>query len=264
MSDPIADAAKTLPGLQADLAAFRTFAAPHLGEDVNVPDLLLAWASLQGDRSAIAELDRRLTRVAAGTLPRYGDASVAEELLQEVREKLLVGAKAKLRAYTGRGALVRYLRAVMTTTAIDRVRKTEPAETSDDDELALVASDERSAESGMFHARAKQAFATAFKAALGKLTAQERMLLRMKFVDELSVEEIGRAFEVHRTTAMRWIEKIRQDVLDDTRAALKQKFQLGERELDGFMGQMELSVAERLSRILPAMKGDPVTSRRRE
>ncbi|MFL5318508.1 MAG: sigma-70 family RNA polymerase sigma factor [Myxococcaceae bacterium] len=255
MNDEIAAALESLPGLSVDVNKFRQFAAPHLGKDVNLPDLLLAWASLQRDRAALAELDRRLERTAASALSKYGDLS--SEILQEVREKLLVGNNARLRAYTGRGALVRYLRAVMTTTAIDKLRERDSALSSrrtDDDALSAMASGEPGAETGLFNARAKAAFATAFKAALNKLTPQERMLLRMKFVDELSVEEVGRAFNVHRTTALRWLEKIHREVLAETRAALQAKFQVEERELDGFMGEMELSVGERLSTLLPAMK----------
>lgn len=255
MKDEIDAAADTLPGLSSDLSEFRAFAAPLLGQDVNLPDLLLSWASLRKDRAALAELDRRLERTAASALSKYQD--LAHEILQEVREKLLVGPKAKLRAYNGRGALVRYLRAVLTTTAIDKLRERQaatPGRQSDDDSLSTIASAEASAESRLFNARAKAAFAAAFKQALTRLTQQERMILRMKFVDDLSVEDVGSAFGVHRTTALRWLEKIRREVLAETRAVLQSKFQVADGELDGFMSEMELSVGERLSVLLPAMK----------
>lgn len=245
------------PDLRVDRAAFKKHLAEvGAGEDANAADLLLAFACTKGDRAAMKELELRLARVSRPVLSRYGDEAFADEVLQEVREKLLVGANAKLRAYSGRGALVQYLKTVVTTTAIDRSRQQKPVSESESDEeqLEKLAADQRNADSVIFKARGKNAFSQAFKEALADLTAQERTLLRMKFVDGVAIEEIGRAFQVHRTTAMRWIEKIQSELLKNTRAKLQAQLKLNAEELEGVMKDLELSISDRLSRMLPALK----------
>lgn len=246
-------------GIQVERQAFKAhLIQAKAASDANVPDLLIAFASLRGDRAASKELEQRLYAVSRGVLARYGDQSFAEEVLQEVREKLLVGPGAKLRGYSGRGALVQFLKTVVTTSAIDRSRQEKARNTDDpgedDERLEKLASSERSADSQLFSARSKSQFSRAFKEALAALTAQERTLLRMKFVDGVSIEEIGRAFQVHRTTAMRWIEKLQTELLHSTRERLKAQLNVKDHELEGVMKEMELSISERLSQILPALK----------
>lgn len=252
-------ALESAPALRVDRQAFKAhLVLAKATAESNLSDVLLAFASLKGDRAALKELEARLLAVGRPALSRYGDQSFAEDVLQEVREKLLVGANAKLRAYSGRGALVQFLKTVVTTSAIDKLRQQKSREgddAGDDDErLEKLASSDRNADSQIFSARSKSQFSKAFKEALSALTAQERTLLRMKFVDGVSVEEIGKAFQVHRTTAMRWIEKLQADLLRDTRERLKAELKVKDHELEGVMKEMELSISDRLSRILPALK----------
>lgn len=256
LSDEIRRAAEALPGMKVDLAAFEA----HLlrssrGEDLNVGDLLLAWASLRQDPVASRELERRLGAVARPILARYGDEHFADEVIQDVRERLLVGARPKLGAYGGRGALVQYLKAVVSSAAIDRVRRKRPASPGDDPdaELMRLASGERGQESQLFQRAGKAEFSRAFKEALAALGPEDRTLLRMKYVDGLAVEEIGRSFQVHRTTAMRWLERIQRDILQGTRDRLKASLGVGEKELDSLLRELELSFSERISRMLPAL-----------
>lgn len=256
-ADPaqIADAAQTLPGLTADLERFRSFLEERdIEATANLPDLLLSWASLQGDRAALTELERRLLRVARPILARYGDDTFAEDLLQEIRQKLLVGQGAKLRAYSGRGALVQYLKAVVSSAALDSTRRRRTDDAEEDDELQSLAAQGPKADSMLMHARYKEAFSAAFKEALESLTAEERTILRLRYMDGLTVEDIGRTFQVHRTTAMRRLEKLQEELSEKTREALRARLGIRSHELDGMMKELDLSFADRLSRILPALK----------
>src|SRR5207302_6201398 len=105
-------AAKSIEGTKASGAAFASELARRFGkvaelDDVNVPDLFLAWAALEQDPAALRELDRRLKACAH----RLKNESV-EDVLQLARQRLLVGdgKQPKLRAYGGQGALVKWLR----------------------------------------------------------------------------------------------------------------------------------------------------------
>ncbi len=239
-------ALKALEGTTAKPAAFaaeleRRFGKASL-EDVNLPDLALAWAAVEGDAAALRELDRRLRACSRG---------VEEDVLQQARQRLLVGPSAKLRAYGGSGALVKWLRTVVLSLAVDARRREKPDAHVGDDELVVRASGEVGADVRLMKARQRQEFTRAFKAAIATLDPKERTVLRMRYVDQLPLEDIGRALGTHRTTAMRWMEAAFQKVLQGTRARLAAQLALEGEELDSLWRLLEPSLAERLSRLLP-------------
>lgn len=55
----------------------------------------------------------------------------------------------------------------------------------------------------------------ALEAALAQLAPRQRSVLRMHLIEGLTIDEIGRAHDVHRATAARWLEHVR----DELRAA---------------------------------------------
>src|SRR5262249_35851216 len=144
----------------------------------------------------------------------------------------------------GRGGLVPWLRAAAMRTAIDlmRARREFP---SDADHLAEVA--------GTFDpllAALKQQyrdeFRTAFRDAAAELTDRERTLLRYRFVDDLTIDEIGVLYRAHRATVARWIATIRESLFEGTRAHLVARLMLSEGELDSVLrlidSQLEISL----------------------
>lgn len=57
--------------------------------ELNVEDLALAWLAVKGEAAAVAELERRLQRIARAR--SRGDDDFLEEVLQRTRQRLLVG-----------------------------------------------------------------------------------------------------------------------------------------------------------------------------
>jgi RNA polymerase sigma-70 factor (ECF subfamily) len=241
-------AVKNLEGTQlaaADFAAElkRRFEASKL-DALNLDDLLLAWGALEKDPAALKEFDRRL---------RACGSRASDDVLQQARQRLLVGdgKKPKLLAYAGQGALVKWLRTVVLSISIDARRKEKPDQHEGDEKLAMKASSDVGADVRLMKAHHREEFTRAFGAALKSLTAQQRTVLRMRFVDGVSIEDVGRTFNVHRTTAMRWMEQAFQMLLDQTRAQLSDRLKLRPSELDSLLRAFEPSLAERLSRLLP-------------
>src|SRR6185369_7238603 len=68
--------------------------------------------------------------------------------------------------------------------------------------------------------RLRQPLAAALEAALAALGAREKTLLRLHIVDNLTIDEIGALYRVHRATAARWLVSIRGSVLDAIRGHL--------------------------------------------
>ena len=254
-------AVRALPGVAVDLPAFTALLEQRVAESggpeaINAADLLLAFATLAKDPVATKELDRRLVRAVRVAVGRFEGLQL-EEVEQQVRQRVLVGdgrSGPRLLKYTGRGAIGAWLKAVAGSLAIDETRKLKPERHGSEDELVATASSEAGPELSLLNAQQKQHFNAAFKQALTRLTPQERTVLRMKFVDDLAVEDIGRAFAVHRTTAMRWLEKAQAQVMAETRALMAERLGLKTRDVESMLRVMQPSIAERLSRLLAPIK----------
>jgi RNA polymerase sigma-70 factor (ECF subfamily) len=64
----------------------------------------------------------------------------------------------------------------------------------------------------------RKMFREAFQVAVGSLSFHDRLLLRQHFCDELSLDELARLHRMHRATAARQLAKIRDKLLEKTRA----------------------------------------------
>ena len=67
------------------------------------------------------------------------------------------------------------------------------------------------------------------------LPPREKSLLKLSYLDGLSLDEIGALYRAHRTTVGRWLDAARQRILDDTRRGLGERLRLGEAEVDSLM-----------------------------
>jgi RNA polymerase sigma-70 factor (ECF subfamily) len=104
--------------------------------------------------------------------------------------------------------------------------------------------------------RYREAFAVAFRRALTQLSARDRNLLRLNLIDQLSVDELGKLYSVHRATAARWLERIRAGISHAVRHDLM-------RQLDADRFETEELLAWIHSRIELSLGGLASTTRRR-
>jgi RNA polymerase sigma-70 factor (ECF subfamily) len=244
----------TLARRRKDFEAWLLERAPRAKwPELNLDDLALVWGALETDAAAVAEVERRLQRVGRAAAGRRGDDEFVEEVLQRSRHRLFVGTSPRLAGYQGRGALVQYLKAVALSVAIDLSREKKPGRDDHEDDLLQAATTEEAADQRLAHEDQKRHFTRAFRQALARLSPDERTWLRMRFVDGLSIEAVAQAFGVHRTTAMRWLEKAQRTLLDETRRILGAELRLRKSEVNSLMRDMRLSLAENLSRLLPAI-----------
>jgi RNA polymerase sigma-70 factor, ECF subfamily len=214
----------------------------RMSDDADSPhsaDLALARACAEGDRGALVELERRISRDLAGALSRVGlTRAEIDEVGQIVRERLLVARPdrpAKVLEYSGRGPLVGWLRAVIVRAGIDLRRQRRSHESSDDEPLlaATAATDDPTIEA--LRLRYADAFRLAFVDAVRALGADERNALRMNVVDGLNIEQIGIVFGVHRATVARWIAHGRETIAAETRRLLKERLGLREAEVESLV-----------------------------
>ncbi|MCC6337261.1 MAG: hypothetical protein IT380_25110 [Myxococcales bacterium] len=220
---------------------------------LNLEDLGLAWLAVQGEPQAVAELERRLRLVTSARLRASADSR--DEVLQRARGRLLVGERPKLLAFRGRGSLMQYLKAVVSSVAVDLARATPKTHDGPaSGRLLAIASNELGADARLASASLSRHFTRALTHALLTLAPEERLWLRMRFVDGLSVEAVGAAFGVHRTTALRRLEKAQARLLTEVRALLRDVLRLGPKDLDSLLRTLRPSLTENLSRLLPRVR----------
>ncbi len=221
-------------------------------------DLYLAAACLAGDAAALAALDREVLGTARGAIAAI-DASPAfvDEALQRLRASLIVGDGApRLASYRGRGSLRAWVGVAGARAALmmrrSQLRAREVPLDDDDDAWtgALAGITTNDPELELVKRAYSNAFTTALRDAAAALEARERAVLRMSFVDALSIDEIGGVYAVHRATAARWIQRACETLFAETRKLLVERLALSGTELDRMTALVRSQLDVSLSQLL--------------
>lgn len=267
--DPAADrslcarARAERPTLVFDDDALVAHARSHVPRDAGAAaldglcagDLALAWACLARDPTALALLDRELVPVVTAAIRTLGGRdSERDEVLQELRARILVGDGARgprIGDYAGRGALARWLKAAAVRIYLNRIRQVRREVTVDDgavfERLMAPAVDP---ELTFLKQRYRGDIKAAVGAALGELPAPTKVLLRHRFVDELTVDEIAGLHRVHRATVHRWLAEARDRLRARVEELMRARVGLGADELDSVMRVITSQLDVSLVRIL--------------
>ncbi len=225
---------------------------------VHGKDLYLACACGRGLPSALAAFERHyLSNLPAFVGHLNNGPEFADEVGQILREKLLVaapGAQPKIADYSGRGALLNWLRIAALRTALS-LRRSQNAqrivghggETPEpDDDIGSSLPMRRDPEMDYIKDRYRQEFKEAFHQAFSSLSVEQRNVLRLHYVDGLNIDRIGAMFRVHRSTVARWLASSCAQVLDETRRMLRERLRLSPTEFDSLAGmvrsQLDLSI----------------------
>lgn len=229
---------------------------------LEVPDLYLAYCCARGNARALVELDRRYGPELERALRRARNTgSEPEDLRQRLYERLLVapeGESPRILGYSGRGALRGWLRITTTRLIINAARDhgRRPASRTDDDAVLLgkilVARADDDPELGYLHAHHREALSRALASGFESLSARERNVLRYSVLHQVSNEQIGRLYGVHRATAFRWRQDALRSLIEGVRASLRASLQLDRAELDTLLrnveSRLDLSILRMLGR----------------
>ena len=220
-------------------------------------DRYLAAACLGGERTALSAFDRELLSVARGAVCSI-DASDAfvDEACQRLRANLLAGDRPRIADYAGRGPLRAWVGVAAVRTALMMRRSQQRAREvlADDGDWAdtLITISTGNPELELLKRQYAEAFGQALRDAVGGLEPRLRGVLRMSFVDGLSIDEIGAVYGVHRATAARWIQRACDTVLERTRDQLADRLSLSKGELDRVAALVQSQLDVSLSQLLPA------------
>ncbi len=221
--------------------------------EMSLTELYLACACLQGLPSAIQAFEEHyLSRLPALLRnPKQSD-SMVEDVCQLVRMKLLVATPEsgpKLAEYTGRGALLSWVRVTAVRTAL-KLRACEKPESDEDPDAVLgeLRAHGRHPEGDLIQQRHQADFRQAMREAFSTLAADERHLLRLYFVDQLSMYELAALFRVHQATISRRLKDVRQRIYKETQRHLEAHLGLAPRDFTSFIrvldSQLDLSISQ--------------------
>ena len=209
--------------------------APWL-DAIHASDLYLVVACQHGDRAALAAFERVFMPQIADYLGRDRD-SLVDEVGQILRERLFVaepGRRARIASYFGRGPLGAWLRVIAQRTALN-VRRAREA--SDRAELrgGACATPALDPELDLLKARYRPLFRDAVEASIRSLPAKRRNMLRLYFLDDLTLAQIGALFRLHESSIARQLAATRQHVLEHTRRELVERHGLAPSEAESII-----------------------------
>jgi RNA polymerase sigma-70 factor (ECF subfamily) len=213
-------------------------------------DLYLACACTHGSPQAVLALDALLVGAGARAVTRV-DSSPAfiEDVLQAVREKLLLTRPPKIGDYAGRATLKSWLATTTVRTALNMKRRKDDIagtqlRSSMGDQLA------QEPELQYLRERYREPFEQAIRDSLAALSTKERALLRMHLGERMTVDRLGVVYRVSRATAARWLAAAREQLLERTHAHLRERLRLTPSELDSLgalvRSQLDVSVVRLL------------------
>jgi RNA polymerase sigma-70 factor (ECF subfamily) len=233
-------AADAWPGVSVSWERFSAAAGDDL---LHADDLYLALACAVGVPAAMTALDEQFLSQVPRFVARIDSSpAFADEVKQVLRERLLVGGRA-IGDYRGRGALRSWLQVAALRIALN-LKRSGPRLTELDDAERILATPEP--ELAFIKHRARADFRLAFQTALAELEPPERHLLRLHYLDRLSLAQIGAHEGVDKSTISRRLAALRQKLLDDTRRLLGERLRLDAGEIDSLMGviasQLDVSI----------------------
>jgi RNA polymerase sigma-70 factor (ECF subfamily) len=206
----------------------------------HLEELFLAWAAGREDAAALRHVERLIAPEADAAARRLDRSPLfADEVRQAVRVRLLVAEHgcARISDYAGRGPLRGWLGVAAVRVALNLRRGKRPAAP---DILAELVSAEADPELRHLKTLYRAEFRDALEAALRALPERSRALLRLSFVDGLKLAQLARLYDVHETTASRWISRAAADVAEDARRRLMERLSLSPSSLDS-VARMVLS-----------------------
>jgi RNA polymerase sigma-70 factor (ECF subfamily) len=215
------------------------------------PDVLLAAAIEDRQAPALRWLTEETRRAARSLGPR-----VPEHVLADVESEVLTlvavdapGHEGRIRRYEARGPLGGWLRVIVARVARARTGR-QPAVAFEDALVQGTGAQGTAPELLVLRAQFSADLGPALHAASQRLSPRARTLLRLHYLDGVGLDELARAYQVHRVTISRWLADARAGFFEGTRDALAGRASLGRLEADSLVRALQSQFDLSLRRLL--------------
>ncbi|MFN0247516.1 MAG: hypothetical protein ACKV2T_11570 [Kofleriaceae bacterium] len=246
------------PQVEIESSEFLEYVAERIAPDANervleelfADDLYLALGCVRRDPNALRSCEQAYARdIERGLDAINVPVSIRDEVWSRLRARIFVAtpeAPPAISTFTGRGSLKKWLRVAASRLALNVIREQHRETPLQDQDLPEAAED---LQLGHLKRTYQSAFKEAFAGAIGDLTPDQRMLLRMHLLDKLTIDDLARLHRVHRTSTARWLRDARDVVAAGTRRRLHAALGVADEELDSIMNIVRSRLDLSLSRL---------------
>jgi RNA polymerase sigma-70 factor (ECF subfamily) len=244
-------------------------------DEIRADDLCLIIACEKGDEHAweylVANFDSTVKSAARKISPNAEDAEdLASSIWAELyglRQDAEGNKKSKLAYYSGRGSLAGWLRAVVSQLAIDEYRKqsrfVQVEENREFENLAEESSNHTGNDRVVHHAESPEELLTsesasrdvslALKHAVESLEAEDKLVMKLYYFDDLKLKEIAAMFGYHEATASRKLVRIQADIRKAVEKRLRAEHGWGETEVKRHLSETASKLGITVEKLFAAL-----------
>jgi RNA polymerase sigma-70 factor (ECF subfamily) len=215
-------------------------------------DIYLAAACVEGAPQAMNAFERTYLPQVENYVRRLAlSADQVDEVRQQLRIRFLSGPSPRIAKYNASAPLGAYLRVAAIRIGLDLVGAAERGGIDpEDDDLNKEFGNQARAEFSVLRHRYLPMFQEALESSLGSLSARDKTLLRLHFVEGMNVDALGTIYRVHRATAARWLVDIRKRVFDGVRAQMAIDLRTSPSEFKSLLNVIRSDLRASLVRLL--------------
>lgn len=242
--------------------------------EIRADDLCLIIACERGDERAWEDLVANFdSTVKSAARKISSNAEDAEDLASSIWAELYGlrtdadgNKKSKLAYYSGRGSLAGWLRAVVSQLAVDQFRKVSKfVQIEEDREFENLANEASNGDGPLMgshtenpeelytQGRALADVSAALTSAMAALDAEDRLILKLYYRDDLKLKDIAATFGYHEATASRKLTRIQADIRKGVEKSLKNQHGWTDGEVKRHLSETAASLGLNLETMFAAL-----------
>jgi len=242
--------------------------------DIRADDLCLIVACERGDEEAwedlVANFDSTVKSAARKISSNNEDAEdLASSIWAELyglRQDANGNKKSKLAYYSGRGSLAGWLRAVVSQLAVDQFRKQSKfVQIEEDREFENLANGAAGSDNHNFGShfenpediltekQTESDVSEALSAAIAALEAEDRLILKLYYFDDLKLKDIAATFGYHEATASRKLTRVQAEIRKGVEKGLRERHGWTDSEVKRHLSDTAASLGINLETMFAAL-----------
>jgi len=242
-------------------------------DEIRADDLCLIIACEQGDERAwedlVANFDSTVKSAARKISANNEDAEDLASSIWAELYGLRIDAdgnkKSKLAYYSGRGSLAGWLRAVVSQLAVDQFRKQSKFVQIEEDREFENLANEAAGDNHHFvaHSDTPEDLLTekqtegdvteALQASIAGLEAEDRLILKLYYFDDLKLKDIAATFGYHEATASRKLTRVQADIRKGVEKELKSRHGWTDGEVKRYLSETAAGLGINLETMFAAL-----------
>ncbi|MFN0277464.1 MAG: sigma-70 family RNA polymerase sigma factor [Pyrinomonadaceae bacterium] len=239
-------------------------------QELRADDLCLIVACERGDEQAWEDLVKNFDSTVKSAARKISSNNEdAEDLASSIwaelyglRQDAEGNKKSKLAYYSGRGLLAGWLRAVVSQLAVDQFRKTSKfVQIEEDREFEILASEnsnflaqhDENPEDILTEKQTSSDVSEALGAAVAGLDAEDRLILKLYYFDDLKLKDIASTFGYHEATASRKLTWVQTEIRKSVEKSLRQQHGWTDSEVKRYLSETAASLGINLETMFAAL-----------